>query len=67
MRNAGLDEVQAGIKIAKRNIKNLRYADDTTLMAKSEEDLKSLFMKMKEVSEKVGLKLNIQNTQKSSQ
>ena len=59
MRNAGLEEVQAGIKIARRNINNLRYADDTTLEAKSEEDLKSLLMKMKEESEKVGLKLNI--------
>ena len=62
MRNAGLDEAQAEIKIAKRNINNLRYADDTTLMAKSEEELKSLLMKMKEESEKVGLKLNIQKT-----
>ena len=62
MRNAGLDEVQAGIKIASRNIKNLRYADDTTLMAESEEELKSLLMKVKEESEKVGLKLNIQKT-----
>ena len=61
MRNAGLDEAQAGIKIAGRNINNLRYADDTTLMAESEE-LKSLLMKMKEESEKVGLKLNIQKT-----
>ena len=60
MRNAGLDEAQAGIKIAGRNINNLRYADDTTLMAESEEELKSLLMKMKEESEKVGLKLNIQ-------
>ena len=60
MRNAGLDE--AGIKIAKRNINNLRYADDTTLMAESEEELKSLLMKVKEESEKVGLKLNIQKT-----
>ena len=60
MRNAGLDEAQAGIKIAGRNIKNLRYADDTTLMAESEEELKSLLMKVKEASEKVGLKLNIQ-------
>ena len=59
MRNAGLDEAQAEIKIAKRNNSNLRYADDTTLMAKSEEELKSLLMKMKEESEKVGLKLNI--------
>ena len=62
MRNAGLDETQAGIKIAGRNINNLRYADDTTLMAESEEELKSLFMKVKEESEKVGLKLNIQKT-----
>ena len=60
MRNAGLDEAQAGIKIAWRNINNLRYADDTTLMAESQEELKSLLMKMKEESEKVGLKLNIQ-------
>ena len=60
MRNAGLDETQAGIKIAGRNINNLRYADDTTLMAESEEELKSLLMKMKEESEKVGLKINIQ-------
>ena len=60
MRNAGLEEAQAGIKIAKRNINNLRYADDTTLMAESEEELKSLLMKVKEESEKVGLKLNIQ-------
>ena len=59
MRNAGLDEAEAGIKIARRNINNLRYADDTTLMAEGEEDLKSLLMKMKEQSEKVGLKLNI--------
>ena len=63
MRNAGLDEAQAGIKIAGRNINNLRCADDTTLMAESEEELKSLLMKMKEKSEKVGLKLNIQKTQ----
>ena len=62
MRNAGLDEVQAGIKIAGRNISNLRYADDTTLMAVSAEELKSLLMKVKEESEKVGLKLNIQKT-----
>ena len=62
MRNAGLEETQAGIKIARRNINNLRYADDTTLMAESEEELKSLLMKMKEESEKVGLKLNIQKT-----
>ena len=60
MRNAGLDEAQAGIKIARRNINNLRYADDTTLMAESEEELKSLLMKVKEESEKFGLKLNIQ-------
>ena len=60
MRNAGLEETQAGIKIARRNINNLRYADDTTLMAESEEDLKSLLMKVKEESEKVALKLNIQ-------
>ena len=62
MRNAGLDEAQAGIKIAERNINNLRYTDDTTLMAESEEELKSLLMKMKNKSEKVGLKLNIQKT-----
>ena len=62
LRNAGLDETQAGIKIAGRNINNLRYADDTTLMTESEEELKSLMMKMKEESEKVGLKLNIQKT-----
>ena len=62
MRNAGLDEAQAGIKIARRNINNLRYADDTTLMAESEEELKSFLMKVKEESEKVGLNLNIQNT-----
>ena len=62
MRNARLDEAQVGIKIAGRNISNLRYADDTTLMAESEEELKSLLMKVKEESEKVGLKLNIQNT-----
>ena len=60
MRNAGLEETQAGIKIARRNINNLRYADDTTLMAESEEELKTLLMKVKEESEKVGLKLNIQ-------
>ena len=60
MRNAGLDEAQAGLKIARRNIYNLRYADDTTLMAESEEELKSLLMKVKEESEKVGLKLSIQ-------
>ena len=60
MRNAGLEETQAGIKIAGRSINNLRYADDTTLMAESEEDVKSLLMKVKEESEKVGLKLNIQ-------
>ena len=62
MRNAGLEEAQAGIKIAGRTIKNLRYADDTTLMEESEEELKSLLMKVKEESEKVGLKLNIQKT-----
>ena len=62
MRNVGLDEAQAGIKIAGRNINNLRYADDTTLMAESEEELKTLLMKVKEESEKVGLKLNIQKT-----
>ena len=62
MRNAGLDEAQNGIKIAGRNIINLRYADDTTLMAESEEELKSLLMKVKEESKKVGLKLNIQKT-----
>ena len=62
MRNAGLDEAQAGVKVARRNINNLRYADDTTLMAGSEEELKSLLMKVKEESEKVGLKLNIQKT-----
>ena len=60
MRNVGLDEAQAGIKIARRNINNLRYADDTTFMAESEEELKSLLMKVKEENEKVGLKLNIQ-------
>ena len=62
MRNAGLEEAEAGIKIAGRNINNFRYADDTTLMAQSEEELKSFLMKMKEESEKVGLKLNIQKT-----
>ena len=62
MRNTGLDEAQAGIKITGRNINNLRYADDTTLMAESEEELKSLLLKVKEESEKVGLKLNIQKT-----
>ena len=62
MRNTGLDEAQAGIKIARRNINNLRYADDTTLMAESEEELKSLLMKVKEENEKGGLKLNIQKT-----
>ena len=62
MRNAGLEEAQAGIKIARRNVNNLRYADNTTLMAESEEELKSLLMKVKEESEKVGLKLNIQKT-----
>ena len=60
MRNAGLDEAQTGIKIARKNVNNIRYADDTTLMAKSEEELKSLLMKVKEESEKVGLKLTIQ-------
>ena len=62
MRKAGLDEVQAGIKIARKNINNLRYADDTTLMAESEEELKSFLMKVKEESEKVGLKFNIQKS-----
>ena len=62
MRNSGLEEAQAGIKIARRNINHLRYADDTTLMAESEEELKSLLMKVKEESEQVGLKLNIQKT-----
>ena len=62
MRNAGLEEAQAGIKVARRNINNLRYADDTTLMTESEEELKSLLMKVKEESEKIGLKLNIQKT-----
>ena len=62
MRNGGLEETQAGIKIAKRNINNLRYADDTTLMAESEEEIKGLLMKVKEESEKVGLKLSIQKT-----
>ena len=62
MRNAGLEEAQAGIEIARRNINNLRYADDTTLMAESEEELKSLLMKMKEESENIGLKLNIHKT-----
>ena len=62
MRNAGMDETQAGIKIARRNIYNLRYADDTTLMAESEEELKSLLMKVKEENEKFGLKFNIQKT-----
>ena len=62
MRNAGLEEAQAGIKIARRNINNLRYADDTTLMPESKEELKSLLMKVKEESKKVGLKLNIQKT-----
>ena len=62
MRNTGMDEVQAGIKIARRNINNFRYTDDTTLMAESEEELKSLLMKVKEKSQKVGLKLNIQKT-----
>ena len=62
MRNAGLEEAQAGIKIARRNINNVRYANDTTLMSESEEELKSLLMKVKEESEKVGLKLNIQKS-----
>ena len=62
MRNAGLDETQAGIKIARRNINNLRYTDDTTLMEESEEELKSLLMKVKKENEKVGVKLNIQKT-----
>ena len=62
MRNAGLDEAQSGIKIARRNINNLRYADDTSLMTESEDELKSLLMKVKEESEKVGLKLSIQKT-----
>ena len=62
MRNTGLEEAQAGIKIAMRNINNLRYADDTTLMAESEEELKSLLIKVKEENEKIGLKLNIQKT-----
>ena len=62
MQNVGLEEAQAGLKIARRNINNLRYADDTTLMAESKEELKSLLMKVKEESEKVGLKLNIQKT-----
>ena len=62
MRNAGLDETQAGIKIDRRNVNNLRYTDDTTLIAESEDELKSLLIKMKEESEKVGLKLNIQKT-----
>ena len=62
MRNAGLEEAQGGIKIARRTINNLRYADDTTLMAESEEELKSFWMKMKEETEKVGLRLNIQKT-----
>ena len=66
VKNAGLDEAQAGIKIARRNVNNLRYADDTTLMAESEEELKSLLMKVKEESENVGLKLNIQKTMGSS-
>ena len=61
MRNAGLEEAQAGIKVARRNINNLRYADDTTLMAENEEELKSLLMKVKEESEKVGLQLNTEN------
>ena len=62
MRNAGLEEAQAGIKVSRRNINNLRYADDTTLMAETEEELKSLLMKVKEKSKEVGLKLNIQKT-----
>jgi len=62
MKNAGLDETQAGIKIARRNINNIRYADDTTLMAENKEELKSLLMKVKEESEKIGLKVNIQKT-----
>ena len=62
MRNAGLDEAQAGIKVARRNTNNLRYTDDTTLMSESEEELKSLLMKVKEESEKIGLKFNIQKT-----
>ena len=62
MTNAGLDEAQAGIKIAERNINNLRYTDDTTLMAESEEEIKNLLMKVKEESEKIGLQLNIQKT-----
>ena len=62
MRNSGLDEAQAGIKIARRNINNIRYADDTTIMAESKEELKSLLMKVKQESQKVGLKLNIQKT-----
>ena len=66
MRNAGLDEAQAGIKAARRNINHLRFADDTTLRAQSEEELKSLWMKVKEESEKVGLKLNIQKTKMTS-
>ena len=66
MRNAGLDEAQGGIKIAGRNINNLRYTDDTTLIAGSEEELKSLLMKVKEESKKVGLKLNIQKTKMTS-
>ena len=66
MRNAGLEETQAGIKIARRNINNLRYADDTALVAESEEELKSLFMKVKEKNEKVGLKLNIQKKKSMS-
>ena len=63
MRNAGLEEAQAGIKIARRNINNLRYTDDTTLMAESKQELKSFLMKVKEESEKVGLKINIQKTE----
>ena len=66
MRNAGLEETQTGIKIARRNINNLRYADDTTLMAESEEELRSLLMKVKEENEKVGFKLNLQKTKNMS-
>ena len=66
IRNAGLEDAQAGIKIAGKNINNLRYADDTTLMAESEEELQSLLMKLKDESEKVGLKLNIQKTKKAA-
>ena len=66
MRNAGLEEAQAGIKVARRNINNLRYADDTTLMAETEEELKGFLMKVKEESEKVGLKLNLQKTKNTA-